>query len=238
MPLPYDGCMEREIRDPQPVRIPAAAAKLDGDLTMVADSRGLVIFVHGSGSGRFSPRNRHVARVLNAYGFTTLLADLLTGEEEIEDERSAALRFNIPLLAERTIAMIDWARSQNEIKTLPIGLFGASTGAAAAIIAAVDRPREIGAIVSRGGRVDLAGDALEGCRAPLLMIVGGNDETVERLHRISIPRLECENRLTIIPGATHLFEEPGTLDRVAELAAEWFSLKLRRHHGAESSVLQ
>lgn len=204
------------------VTIRAGSVELAGDLTVVENAHGLVIFVHGSGSSRLSSRNRHVARVLNSHRFATLLGDLLTSEEEIEDQRTAALRFNIPLLADRTVAMIDAAREYEQVKGLPAGLFGASTGAAAAIIAAADRPREVRAVVSRGGRVDLAGDALEVCRAPLLMIVGSADEAVVRLHRLAIPRLECENRLVLVPGATHLFEEPGALDRVADLAAEWF----------------
>lgn len=205
-----------------PVSIPAAGVHLSGDLTLMGNTRRLVIFVHGSGSSRLSPRNRHVARVLNDGGISTLLADLLTPDEELLDERSAEFRFNIPMLAERTVAMIDWARSEPATKDLHVGLFGASTGAAAAIIAAADRPREVRAVVSRGGRIDLAEAALEEYRAPLLMIVGALDDPVIALHRTTIPKLECEHRYVEIAGATHLFEEPGALDRVAGLATAWF----------------
>lgn len=205
-----------------PVSIPAGTVELSGDLTLANDARGLVIFVHGSGSSRFSSRNRHVAGMLNAGGFATLLADLLTPEEEAVDMRSAALRFDIPMLAERTVWMIDWARSQGSVNYLPVGLFGASTGAAAAIIAATQRRDETSAVVSRGGRVDLAGSALERLHAPLLMIVGGLDFPVMELHERVVSRLTCPFRYEIVQGATHLFEEPGALDAVAELATGWF----------------
>ncbi len=214
--------MRHEITHPQPVRIPAGEVELDGDLTHTTDARGLIIFVHGSGSSRFSTRNRHVARMLNNSGFATLLADLLTPKEDAEDQQTAALRFDIALLAERTVAMIAWASAFTPLKTLTVGLFGASTGAAAAIIAAAQRPDSVHAIVSRGGRVDLAGEALTRCRAPLLMLVGSSDEPVEKLNRESATRLSCKNSLIVVSGASHLFEEPGALDRVADLAAEWF----------------
>jgi putative phosphoribosyl transferase len=210
-----------------PVSIPAGGVRLNGDLTLATSAKGLVIFVHGSGSSRLSPRNRQVAHVLNEGGFSTLLADLLTPEEEAVDRLNAELRFNIPMLAERTVLMIDWAGSDPRVRRLPVGLFGASTGAAAAIIAAADRPREVRAVVSRGGRVDLAGDALEACRAPLLMIVGSLDAPVVRLHEQTIPQLECEHRYVMIPGATHLFEEPGALRAVAHAAAVWFQQHLK-----------
>lgn len=204
------------------VSIAAGDATLEGDLALPDDARGLVVFVHGSGSGRFSPRNRHVARILNRAGFATLLADLLTPEEELIDERSSALRFDIPMLAERTTYMIDWVKARADLAALPLGLFGASTGAAAAIIAAAARPQAIRAVVSRGGRIDLAGDALDACRAPLLAIVGSRDIPVIHLHQQAMQRLRCEHRYVEVPGATHLFEEPGTLDAVADLAAKWF----------------
>lgn len=210
------------------VRIETDGVSVEADLTPVSDARGMVIFVHGSGSSRFSPRNRHVARVLNVYRFSTILADLLTPQEEAVDRETAAIRFDIPLLARRTTAMIDWAVTLPETHGIPIGLFGASTGAAAAVIAAAARPDDVRAVVSRGGRVDLAEDALEACRAPLLMIVGERDEPVERLHWRSIPRLQCEHKLVVVPGAGHLFEEPGALDRVSELAAHWFERYLVR----------
>lgn len=213
------------------VSIPAQDVVLEGDLAIPGNAHGLVLFVHGSGSSRFSPRNRHVARVLHRGGFATLLADLLTPEEELVDERSSALRFDIPMLAERTIHMIDWVKTHWNTAGLPLGLFGASTGAAAAVIAAADRPDDVRAVVSRGGRVDLAGNALEECRAPLLMIVGSRDTAVIRLHQQAIARLRCEHRYVEIPGATHLFEEPGALDAVSDLAAKWFQrYALPQHH--------
>ncbi|MGZ3509866.1 MAG: dienelactone hydrolase family protein [Vulcanimicrobiaceae bacterium] len=209
-----------------PVSIPSGKAQLNGDLTLVDDAQGLVLFVHGSGSSRFSTRNRRVARALNDGGLATLLADLLTPEEEAVDAHTAALRFDIPMLAERTVRMIDWARSHESVDFLPVGLFGASTGAAAAIIAASRRPNETSAVVSRGGRVDLAGSSLDEIRAPLLMIVGGLDFPVIDLHRSVLPRIKCEHHYVVIPGATHLFEEPGALDAVADLATGWFQQHL------------
>ncbi len=208
------------------VSITAGDVHLSGDLTLVDNAKGLVIFVHGSGSSRFSTRNRYVARALNDGGLATLLADLLTPEEETVDAVTAALRFDISMLARRTIDLIDWARSREAIATLPIGLFGASTGAAAAIIAAARRPHETGAVVSRGGRIDLAESSLEELQAPLLMIVGGLDFPVIRLHRSVMPRLRCEHRYVVIPRATHLFEEPGALDAVADIATTWFAQHL------------
>ncbi|MGZ3504885.1 MAG: dienelactone hydrolase family protein [Vulcanimicrobiaceae bacterium] len=208
-----------------PVSIACGKAQLSGDLTLVDDAKGLVVFVHGSGSSRFSTRNRYVAHAFNDGGLATLLADLLTPEEEAIDARTAALRFDIPMLAERTVQMIDWARSHESVDFLPVGLFGASTGAAAAIIAAGRRPNETSAVVSRGGRVDLAGSSLEEIRAPLLMIVGGLDSPVLDLHRSVLARLKCEYNYVVLPGATHLFEEPGALDAVADLATGWF-----QHH--------
>ncbi len=205
-----------------PVTIPAGNIELSGDLTLARNAQGLVIFVHGSGSSRLSSRNRYVARLLNDSGFATLLADLLTPEEEAIDTRTASLRFDIPMLAERTVRMIDWAHSYEPVTYLPVGLFGASTGAAAAIIAAAQRRNETSAVVSRGGRVDLAGSWLEQLHAPLLMIVGGLDFPVAHLHEKILPRLSCQYGYDVVPGATHLFEEPGALDAVAQLAAGWF----------------
>jgi len=205
-------------RAPSHVAIPVGSVHVRGDVTHVADPRGLVIFVHGSGSSRLSVRNRQVAHVLNEGGFVTLLADLLTAEEDALDARTGALRFDIPMLATRTVSMIDWARTYG----LPIGLFGASTGAAAAIRAACSRPDDVKAVVSRGGRVDLAGPAIDALRAPLLMIVGGEDVAVMEIERAVMPRLVCEHSEAIVPHASHLFEESGALDIVAALAAQWF----------------
>ena len=204
------------------VTTPAGSVALSGDLTPVDNAQGLIIFVHGSGSSRLSERNRYVARVLNDAHLATLLADLLTPEEERLDARTAEFRFNIPLLAERTGHMIDWAQSHDDVKQLPIGLFGASTGAAAAIIAATERPEQTRAVVSRGGRGDLAGPWLPRLQAPLLLIVGGLDTAVLELHEQILPQLQTHYSYEIVPGATHLFEEPGTLDVVANLAIAWF----------------
>jgi putative phosphoribosyl transferase len=200
--------------------------RLSADLTIPSKLTGVVLFVHGSGSSRFSSRNRYVAEVLNEGGFATLLADLLIEKEARIDERTRKFCFDIGLLADRTVAMIDWAQGEGAISSLPIGLFGASTGAAAAIIAATLRPKETRAVVSRGGRVDLADASLERLRTPLLMIVGALDVQVLELHEEAIRHLNCEYRLDIIPGATHLFEEPGTLECVAELATAWFQRHL------------
>jgi putative phosphoribosyl transferase len=191
-------------------------------MTLANNAQGLVIFVHGSGSSRLSKRNRYVARLLDEGGFSTLLADLLTPEEETLDARTAELRFDIPMLARRTISMIDWAHAHEPTKKLPVGLFGASTGAAAAIIAAAERPEQTRAVVSRGGRGDLAGPWFERLQAPLLLIVGTLDYPVLELHEQMLPRIRAQYRYETIPGATHLFEEPGTLDAVAKLAAAWF----------------
>lgn len=193
--------------------------RLAGDLALPHTATGLVIFAHGSGSGRFSPRNTHVARQLQAQGLATLLLDLLT-EHEAGDRRNV---FDIPLLAERMVETVRFARSDAELMSLRIGLFGASTGAAAALVAAAQLPQEVAALVSRGGRPDLAGTALKQVRAATLLIVGGADYGVIELNRDAFAMLTCEKRLEIVPGATHLFEEPGALDRVVALAAEWFN---------------
>jgi len=208
------------------VRIEAGEAVLQADLATPSDATGLVIFAHGSGSGRFSPRNRHVAGRLRESGMATLLLDLLTESEERVDAYTAHLRFDIPLLATRLIAATDWAKQQKEIQSLPIGYFGASTGAAAALIAAAERPREVRAVVSRGGRPDLAAGALENVQAATLLIVGGRDTQVLELNRQAYDRMRTPRKLEIVEGATHLFEEPGALEEVARLAAEWFKQHL------------
>jgi putative phosphoribosyl transferase len=204
------------------VRIPADGVLLEGDLTVPPDAGGVVVFAHGSGSGRFSPRNREVAEALAGAGLATLLTDLLTAQEEHVDLRTAHLRFDIALLARRVIATIDWLTAVAAVKDLSVGCFGASTGAAAALLAAADRPDRVRAVVSRGGRPDLAGDALRRVTAPTLLIVGGDDREVLALNRAALAALAGEARLEIVPGATHLFVEPGALERVAELARDWF----------------
>jgi putative phosphoribosyl transferase len=195
---------------------------LQGSLTIPEGAAGLVLFAHGSGSSRHSPRNRHVAEVLNEAKLATLLVDLLTtGEEEI-DIRTAHLRFDIGLLAERLAGTTEWLKGHPATRDFRIGYFGASTGAGAALVAAAERPGDVGAVVSRGGRPDLAGQALGRVRAPTLLIVGGNDPQVIELNRRAFEQLHCEKRFVIVPGATHLFEEPGALDEVAALARDWF----------------
>ena len=196
---------------------------LEGNLNIPDNPRGVVLFVHGSGSSRFSPRNQFVARQLESAGLATLLIDLLTAREEEEDRYTGHLRFDIPLLSKRVVAATDWLLSQPATGNLKIGYFGASTGAAAALVAAAERPSAVGAIVSRGGRPDLAGSALAKVTAPTLLIVGSKDTQVIELNRMAFSLLRTEKRLEIIPGASHLFEEPGTLEKVAELAADWFT---------------
>ncbi len=203
------------------VGVPARDVRLVGTLTVPHAARGVVVFAHGSGSGRFSSRNRAVAGVLVDAGLATLLMDLLTAEEEEEDIRTARLRFDIPLLAQRVICAIDWLTSEAAVADLPAGCFGASTGAAAALIAAAERPQRVAAVVSRGGRPDLAEDALQRVTAPTLLIVGARDTQVILLNRQAQASLAGESRLEIVPGASHLFEEAGTLERVAALAREW-----------------
>jgi dienelactone hydrolase len=205
----------------QPVQIRAGAALLDGDLTHPPRAAGLVVFAHGSGSSRFSRRNRAVAQTLEGGGFATLLLDLLTREEEAIDLRSREYRFDIDRLGRRVIAAIDWAAGESDLADLPIACFGASTGAAAALIAAAERPEVVGAVISRGGRPDLAGDALPQVQAPTLLIVGGADDVVIELNRAAMRRLRAHVELAIVPGATHLFEEPGTLEQVSRLAVAW-----------------
>ncbi len=208
------------------VRVPAGSVTLEGNLTLPEQSRGIVLFAHGSGSSRHSPRNRYVALLLNEAKLATLLIDLLTLHEEVVDARTAQLRFDIDLLAERLVDATDWLTQFPDTKDLRIGYFGASTGAAAALAAAALRPDPVGAIVSRGGRPDLAGAALIRVRAPTLLIIGENDEQVIQLNRAALAQLRCEKQLVIVPGATHLFEEPGALDVVARLAHDWIERHL------------
>jgi putative phosphoribosyl transferase len=195
---------------------------LYGDLVLPNGATGLVIFAHGSGSSRRSSRNRYVARQLNRGRLATLLMDLLTEKEERIDARTQHLRFDIGMLAERLGNAAQWAGTQQETRDLMIGYFGASTGAGAALVAAGDHPERIAAVVSRGGRPDLAGHALTRVEAPTLLIVGGEDHAVIEMNTAAIRALRCEKRLVVVPGATHLFEEPGTLEQVSELAREWF----------------
>jgi dienelactone hydrolase len=202
--------------------LPVDDVRLAGDLSVPPAARGLVVFAHGSGSGRFSPRNRAVAEALVDAGLATLLMDLLTPEEEAEDLRTGRLRFDVELLGERVIGSIDWLGSDPDVGQLPIGCFGASTGAAAALIAAAERPQRVAAVVSRGGRPDLAAHALPRVGAPTLLIVGGRDDEVIRLNRYAESQLAGESRLVIVPGAGHLFEEAGALEKVSALARDWF----------------
>jgi pimeloyl-ACP methyl ester carboxylesterase len=204
------------------VRIPVGGALLDADIEIPKDPRGVVLFAHGSGSGRYSPRNRRVAAELCEAGLATVLADLLTAEEEQYDAVTAELRFDIGRLAVRVIALIDWITSNELLRGLGVGLFGASTGAAAALIAAAERSTHVSAVVSRGGRPDLAGDFLQWVRQPTLLIVGERDPVVITLNREAMEQLTGEVRLEIVPAAGHLFEGPGQLERVAELARDWF----------------
>jgi putative phosphoribosyl transferase len=206
----------------QSLQIPGARVVLDADLAMPATPRGAVVFAHGSGSGRHSPRNRYVADELNRAGLVTVLADLLTFREEQIDVQTAQLRFDIGLLAERVTALVDWAAHGEPTSGLGIGLFGASTGAAAALIAAAARPDAVQAVVSRGGRPDLADRHLPSVHQPTLLIVGARDPVVIELNRQAMQRLGGEARLEIVPRATHLFEEPGALEQVAHLARDWF----------------
>jgi len=209
------------------VRIHDGAEVLDADLHLPEHARGLVIFAHGSGSSRFSSRNRQVAESLNTGHYATLLLDLLTQAEERIDVRTAEFRFDIPRLGRRVVAATDWASNHPVVSDLPIGYFGASTGAAAALIAAAERPNTA-AVVSRGGRPDLAGDALPIVRAPTLLIVGGDDEQVIELNEAATRRMRAPAELAIVPHATHLFEEPGTLEEVQRLALDWFARHVKR----------
>ena len=214
------------------VKIPAGPVILEGDLKIPEKAAGVILFAHGSGSSRLSPRNRFVAESLNERRFATLLMDLLTREEERMDARTAHLRFDIPVLAGRLEAAAKWLAGDPDTRILRVGYFGASTGAAAALMAAADRPESTGAVVSRGGRPDLAGGALSLVRAPVLLIVGGADTAVIRMNRSALMELHAQAELQIIENASHLFEEPGALEEVARLAGEWFQRYLIR--GAEA----
>jgi dienelactone hydrolase len=205
----------------RPVQIRAGTVLIDGDLTIAPGTAGLVVFAHGSGSSRFSRRNRAVAQTLVDAGFATLLLDLLTREEESVDVHTDEYRFDVDRLGHRVVAAIDWAAGEPDIARLPIACFGASTGAAAALIAAAERPDAVRAVISRGGRPDLAGAVLPQVQAPTLLIVGGADDVVIRLNRAAMQRMRSHVQLEIVPGATHLFEEPGTLEQVSRLAVAW-----------------
>jgi putative phosphoribosyl transferase len=217
------------------VRIPVPGGELRGDLELPEHPVGLVLFAHGSGSSRKSPRNRRVAAVLRGSGLGTLLFDLLSEREEAVDLRTAEHRFDIPLLAQRLEAAADWVASDSEIRALPLGYFGASTGAAAALVAAARRPAGVLAVVSRGGRPDLADRALGEVRSPTLLIVGSEDDEVLALNRQAMARMSAPVELRIVEGATHLFEEPGALDEVSEIAAEWLRATLARPRSGGSA---
>jgi putative phosphoribosyl transferase len=218
----------QRIEQERTVRVPAGPVTLEGDLTVPEGAQGIVLFAHGSGSSRHSPRNRRVAWQLQDGRLATLLMDLLTADEEAADRGTGHLRFDIGLLAKRLVEAADWLGRQPETRDLALGCFGASTGAAAALVAAAARPHTVCAVVSRGGRPDLAGPALPVVRAPTLLIVGGDDTPVLDLNRQAYDQLHYEKRLVVIPGAGHLFEEPGALDQVARYAREWFDRHLVR----------
>ena len=202
------------------IRIDAAGVPLEGNLIVPKSAKGIVLFAHGSGSSRFSSRNRQVAEALRTRGLGTLLIDLLTRDEELVDTRTAHLRFDIDLLAERLVGTAEWLAKEHS--SLKIGLFGASTGGGAALVTAARIPDRIRAVVSRGGRPDLAGDALPRVKAPTLLIVGGDDEPVIEMNQAAYKRMTCLRKMTIVPGASHLFEEPGALEHVSRLAGDWF----------------
>jgi putative phosphoribosyl transferase len=223
-----------QVMTAEAVRVDVGKASVEGDLHVPFRPAGLVIFVHGSGSSRFSPRNRAVAGVLEERGHGTLLLDLLTPEEEARDAISRDLRFDIPLLGRRVIAITDWIQSRPDLWPLPIAFFGASTGAAAALIAAATRPEVSRAVISRGGRPDLAGDALPRVFAPSLFIVGGDDVPVLELNRSAMRRMRAPVEMKVVEGATHLFEEPGAIEQVATLAADWCDRHLRAIRQADS----
>jgi dienelactone hydrolase len=208
------------------VEIQAGRAVLSGNLTIPKNAYALVLFAHGSGSSRHSPRNQFVAGTLNDAGLGTLLFDLLTPDEEAIDIRTREHRFNIGLLVERLLHATRWVKEQKQARDLRAGYFGSSTGGGAALVAAAELPQDVGAVVSRGGRPDLAGDALPKVQAPTLLIVGGNDDIVIELNEMARDQMRCEVKLETVPGATHLFEEPGALDKVAKLASDWFNAHL------------
>lgn len=222
--------LERDIS--AEVKIPAGSVLLEGNLEIPARAKGIVIFAHGSGSSRHSRRNKFVAGIIRERGFGTLLFDLLTPEEERVDIYTRHLRFDIEMLAERLLAVAEWLGEAEETKNLPLGFFGASTGGGAALAVAAKLGKKVGAVVSRGGRPDLAGPALSQVEAPVLLIVGGADEPVIELNKEALAALHCRKELTIVPGATHLFEEPGALRIVAETAGEWFVKHLKNESSA------
>jgi len=211
----------------QAIRIPVGSVEVEGNMFLPQETGCLIIFAHGSGSSRFSPRNQYVAKEFNKSGIGTLLFDLLTPGEEEEDELTGQYRFNISLLAQRLVSVTDWLQNDPQTARLKIGYFGASTGAAAALIAAAKLQRLISAVVSRGGRPDLAGQYLADVKAPTLLLVGGDDEEVIELNRQAQSQMNNENKLVVIPGATHLFEEPGKLEEVARFATDWFNRYLK-----------
>jgi len=208
------------------VTIPVDDQRLSGELIVPAGAQGIAVFAHGSGSSRHSPRNKFVAGVIREHGVATLLFDLLTRDEEAVDIQTRHLRFDIGLLAKRLVSAAQWLKRVPETSGLKIGFFGSSTGGGAALVAAAELGADVGAVVSRGGRPDLAGNALTDVRCPVLLIVGGLDDVVIRLNELALSELTCEKELRIVPGATHLFEEPGKLEIVAELAADWFERHL------------
>lgn len=216
----------KRLEESRTVSIPIGASKIEGDLAVPSRPHGIVVLAHGSGSSRFSSRNQYVAETLNDGHLATLLIDLLTREEELVDMVTSHLRFNIPLLADRLVAATDWVTHHDSVSSLPLGYFGASTGAAAALIAAVERADRVGAIVSRGGRPDLAGNWLSQVKAPTLLIVGELDDVVIELNIKAAAQLHAETQIEIVPGATHLFEEDGALQKVAMLSRDWFERKL------------
>ncbi len=219
----------------KPVRIQVGNVILEGELKLPANASAVVLFAHGSGSSRHSPRNQFVAGVIRKAGIGTLLFDLLTHDEEQQDAVSGALRFDIGLLAKRLVGVTRWLDKQPETKGLKVGYFGASTGGGAALVAAAELGDRISAVVSRGGRPDLAGDALPGVKSPTLLVVGGHDEMVICLNDDAFEKLRCEKDFRIVPGATHLFEEPGKLEQVAQISANWFQTHMV-HHDAERSA--
>jgi putative phosphoribosyl transferase len=228
----------RQLPKPRDVRLSLPGAELEGSLTLPEEARGLVLFAHGSGSSRHSPRNRYVAEILQAAGLGTLLMDLLTQDEDAVDQFTRQFRFDIGLLADRLAGALDWLKQQPDARELPIGLFGASTGAAAALQAAAARPNRVRAVVSRGGRPDLAGEALAHVRAPTLLIVGADDTPVIPLNDAALRRMEAPAEMRLVPGASHLFEEPGTLAAASALARDWFvrHLTLEANNGSSRSA--
>ena len=229
------GDLKQTIQIEQAIDIPSGKIRLEGELKLPKGASGVVLFAHGSGSSRHSPRNQYVARVIREAGVGTLLFDLLTKQEEAIDASTGEFRFDIEFLAKRLVDATNWITTQADLQHLRIGYFGASTGAAAALIAAVELPNIVAAVVSRGGRPDLAGRELSKVKASTLLIVGGYDDVVIGLNEVAYAQLTCEKELKIVPGATHLFEEPGTLEQVAQLASAWFKKKLQARASAHGT---